>query len=349
MRRWVWGLALAMVLSVNGALHTPVYADEKTALNGTLTTTIEFEKGSVDQAKHWIDSTVELAKEDMENAMKDASKEEKKQLKKALKELKKTNSNTLLTKRPDGSAEMKNILPGVEIRVGGKKATTRHNGKFTIPQVPLGKHVMRITKEGKLIRELDVVVKRGQPRMDIDLQIYEKQFQENVNRMHQAMGHHHPDSATVQGTATYPELKEGQLVGKGEGRMGIISDPTKGEPKNIVSCNKADGYESPVGKRPFDPAGTEEWESDTWRFPANLSDCSRSIMLGFLYNQSSLIFGRYHMSEYCVIESINAVMGEEPKDKDQYAAYCNWKQKGDGHWNCSWFNGIKHTEELHTH
>lgn len=217
MRRWVWGLALAMVLSVNGALHTPVYADEKTALNGTLTTTIEFEKGSVDQAKHWIDSTVELAKEDMENAMKDASKEEKKQLKKALKELKKTNSNTLLTKRPDGSAEMKNILPGVEIRVGGKKATTRHNGKFTIPQVPLGKHVMRITTEGKLIRELDVVVKRGQPRMDIDLQIYEKQFQENVNRMHQAMGHHHPDSATVQGTATYPELKEGQLVGKGEG------------------------------------------------------------------------------------------------------------------------------------
>lgn len=350
MRRFIrWLSLVVMVLSVNGAWLSSVYADEKTALNGTLTTTIEFKKGSVKQAEKWIDSTVQMVEKDLKEAMKKESKQEKKKLKKALKELEKTNSDTLLTKHSDGVAEMKVTLPNVEIEIGGKKATTRHNGKFTIPQVPLGKHTMQITKDGKLIRELDIVVERGRPRMDIDLQIYEEQFQENVNRMHQSMGQSDSDHVSAQDIATYPELKKGENVGVGEGNMGIISDTAKGKPKNIVSCNKAHSYESPDGKRPFDPTATEDWKSDTGRFPANLSDCSRSILLGLLHNRSPLLFGRYHMSQFCVLESINAVMGEEPKDKDRYAAFCNWEEKGEGHWNCSEFKGIGHTQELHTH
>ena len=343
MGKWLKVLVLAaMVLSMSAMGITPAHADAKTAINGTLTTTIEFDEENVQGAKEWIDETLALAKKDLETEMEKAKGKEKQRLKKALKKLDKMSADKWFEERTDGSAKLQIPLTDLQIEIGGRKATTRHNGKFTIPQVPLGEQKLRISKDGKTVREMDVVVKRGHPRMDIDLQIYDQEFQSNIDRMHQAM-HSGKGDVHTQEITTYPKLEKGTAVGTGAGKMHILSD----EEKNVVSCNKASSHESPEGKKPFDPNAEEEWTSDTGRFPANGSDCSRSIALGMLYNMNSWLFNRYRMSEYCVIESINHVMTEE-KDKS-YAAYCNWEKKADGRWNCSWFNGVGHTEELHTH
>lgn len=343
MEKWLKVLvAAAMVLSMNLMGITLVHADAKTAINGTLTTSIEFEEENVKGAKEWIDETLAVAKKDLEAELEKAKGKEKQRLKKALKKLDKMSAEKWFEERPDGSAKLQVPLPNLQIEIGGRKTTTRHNGKFTIPQVPLGKQKLRISKDGKTVREMDVVVKRGHPRMDIDLQIYDYEFEANIHRMHQAM-HSGKEDVKTQAITTYPQLKKGTKVGVRAGQMTILSD----EEKNVVSCNKASSYESPEGKKPFEPNATEEWTSDTGRFPANGSDCSRSIALGMLYNTNSSLFRKYVMSEFCVIESINHVMTEE-KDKS-YAAYCNWEKKEDGHWNCSWFPGVGHTEELHTH
>ena len=46
----------------------------------------------------------------------------------------------------------------------------------------------------------------------------------------------------------------------------------------------------------------------------------------------------------CVIESCQNLSGKEGPN-----VYCNRKEKSGPHWNCSWFNGINHTESFHYH
>ncbi|SEM91095.1 hypothetical protein [Lihuaxuella thermophila] len=350
---------LSLLLPLSAAIYEPVYAANKTALTGTVHTTIEFDKENAAPAKKWFDDVVAMAKEDLEAKLEKAPKEEQKKIKKQLNELKKIHSKKLFKDHPDGSADLKVPLPQVEIQVGDQKTRANHKGKYTLPHVPLGKHKVIISENGKKLREFEVVVERGHPRMDIDLQIYDKQWFVNSNRMSAAMkSHSHAshDHVTTQDVATYPQLPYNTFVGTGKGEDGadvlndgtmrIVSDPSKGEPKNIVSCNKASAYESPDGKKPFDPNATENWLSNTWMFPANDSDCTRSIGLGFIYDASLGLIDSYKMSHYCVLESINSAMDA----LDSYQnIYCDGMQKSDGHWNCSWFNGIGHTEELHTH
>jgi hypothetical protein len=137
--KWLKVLVLAaMVLSMSAMGITPAHADAKTAINGTLTTTIEFDEENVQGAKEWIDETLALAKKDLETEMEKAKGKEKQRLKKALKKLDKMSADKWFEERTDGSAKLQIPLTDLQIEIGGRKATTRHNGKFTIPQVPLG-------------------------------------------------------------------------------------------------------------------------------------------------------------------------------------------------------------------
>lgn len=52
----------------------------------------------------------------------------------------------------------------------------------------------------------------------------------------------------------------------------------------------------------------------------------------------------YAQNVVCVIESCQNVSGNEGLN-----VYCNSKKKSGPHWNCSWINGIKHTESFHYH
>ncbi|PTM59948.1 carboxypeptidase-like regulatory domain-containing protein [Desmospora activa] len=331
-----------IVFLFSSVFASPVHADKKTAVTGEVTTTFEFSDEYTKDAKKWFDHANEVAREDLEKDLKEAPKKEKPKIKKAIKFLEKNQSDKVFKEYPDGSSELNQALAGMEVKIGKQKTTTNRAGKYTIPQVPLGKHKLTISYEGHEIHSMDVVVKRGQPRKDIDLQIYDRQFIESARKMSESMASHHQEEQVgTQEVTTYPELPQGEEVGEGRGSMVILT-----EEGNIVNCNKAHAYESPQGKKPFDPAGQEDWKSDTASFPWTEADCAVSIALGFQYLMAPFFLSKYDNSYYCVLESMNAIpMDPETPEKN---IYCNGENK-DGKYNCSWFEGIDHDEALHTH
>ena len=105
---------------------------------------------------------------------------------------------------------------------------------------------------------------------------------------------------------------------------------TKAYP-NIVHCNKCDdsAYEN---------------ETKNYKWLADGSDCAKSIRLGtFALTGPTWATIYYANNIYCVIESCQSLSnGREGRN-----IYCNGDKKSGPHWNCSWFNGIQHTESFH--
>ncbi|MEH7502497.1 hypothetical protein V7152_10810 [Neobacillus drentensis] len=238
-------------------------------------------------------------------------------------------------------------MRNLEVQVGKVKTTTNKKGHYTLPALPIGKHKMIIKRDGKVLRELEIEVKNGNLKFNVVFQSTGVGFIAGAQKMGEQMSSRHQtntNSAPIQtqetennGIVTYKDLPKGTKVGTGQGKMSILTDTG-----NVVSCNKADAYETEGANFP------EGWESDTWRFPLNWSDCSQSIALGILYaSEIGFFFPEYENSLNCYIESLQNVMHDESKGEN--APYCNWEQKDGNHYNCSWFEGIEHTEALHTH
>lgn len=349
-------VASILVLPFSFSFFTPhVSAEKKSTISGRITTTIEFDKEYADTAKKWMGRSLEVMKEDLNERLKKASKEEAKRIRKALKEVEKTKVEDMFKTYPDGSADLKSPLTSVEVKVGNKTTVTDKHGKYVLSGLPLGKQKMIISKNGHKIREIDIVVEKGKPKMNIDIQLYDEQFIANAKRMSQGMAHH-THKASVQKDDVhaqeegirddYRPLNRGDVVGFGRGATRIQTNPN--DPiTNIVSCNEADrGVTLPrpgeTEPRPEDKDPLDDTES----FPFNNSDCSRSIALGIQAQDNFILAWFYGDSINCYIESIQNVMGREG-DRST-AVYCNGLEK-DGHWNCSHFNGIEHPEHLHTH
>lgn len=107
---------------------------------------------------------------------------------------------------------------------------------------------------------------------------------------------------------------------------------TKSYP-NIVHCNKCDDSSS-------------ENEKNVGKWLLDGSDCAKAIRLGTisLTTTNPILKLYYSQNVVCVIESCQNLSGKEGPN-----VYCNSKKKSGPHWNCSWFNGIKHTESFHYH
>jgi CarboxypepD_reg-like domain len=234
---------------------------------------------------------------------------------------------------PDGSADLQTPLPTVDVQIGDRRTKTDKKGRFSLSGVTPGKHEMTISFNGKTIRQLDVMVKSDRQQLDVDLQVSGEKFMGAAEKMSRSI-HHQPTASQqdvhAQGFRFYPEQPVGTIAGTGRGSMQIFA------PGNIVGCNKADAGVSVPGQP--DP------NDDSGRFPFNFSDCSISIGLGTAYAGDPLFSWPYHMSYNCFIESIQNGMQDDGQN-----VYCNGQRKDDGHWNCSWFNGIEHPENLHTH
>ncbi|MEK5177476.1 hypothetical protein [Paenibacillus odorifer] len=133
--------------------------------------------------------------------------------------------------------------------------------------------------------------------------------------------------AEAQGINTYSQIPVGSYFGAGVGRSMVYKN------KNIVGCNKHDANLNSVTAA---------------QFALQNSDCSVSVKLGVMALQNSQL-SMYNNSIYCVNE---AVSSEETSAEN---IYCNGKSNMRNgasklsHINCSWFYGIAHTEEAHTH
>ena len=120
----------------------------------------------------------------------------------------------------------------------------------------------------------------------------------------------------------YKKRKVGTYIGAGAGRTKIYFNT------NIVGCNKHDKNTKSI---------------TTKQFALQNSDCSKSVKLGLLAYNSPALNLLYWRSKYCVIEGMTSAIGDNKNN-----IYCNGKKKS-GHVNCSWFRGIGHSEQFHTH
>lgn len=117
----------------------------------------------------------------------------------------------------------------------------------------------------------------------------------------------------------YAKKAVGKYLGNGAGRSKVFFNT------NIVGCNKHDKNTNSI---------------NTAQFAIQNSDCSKSVKLGLAYLSNTLL-SSYKMSANCVSEAVFSADGKGN-------AYCDGKKKS-GKVNCSWFNGIKHSESFHTH
>lgn len=84
----------------------------------------------------------------------------------------------------------------------------------------------------------------------------------------------------------------------------------------------------------------------TAQFAVGNSDCAKSVKLGLVaLADTTGILRIYNANSInCVIEGMTSAVGDNVSN-----IYCNGKRKSGNYVNCSWFNGIGHSERFHYH
>ncbi len=158
---------------------------------------------------------------------------------------------------------------------------------------------------------------------DINYRMSFDDFAEGIAAMSDAMS----AGSSQTTTCIYPpQVKQYSGVGSGVGTTYVCFDV------NIVQCNKHDKDLKSINAA---------------QFAFGNSDCAASVKLGIvaLSPLSSNDTRAYYInSTYCVNESLNA-----DSSKDNGNIYCDGTKKAGNHVNCSWFNGIGHSERFHYH
>lgn len=294
--------------------------ETKVKLNVTFT----WNKEEVQKAKDWYQNGKKHSLEKLEKELQDpeVDKKTKYEIKKALEMENKTESSDLIKDNKDGSASMKVPLPYIDVQIGNIKVKTDATGEFVLKEIPQGKQIMILSYEDKKIYEGEVRLTEKNSQVDINLEFNGEQIEKAAERMGASMKGEQEQVGKTMALQFYPTYPKNTMVpwSSGKGTMWVRGA------YNIVSCNKAHKY---------------KYSAD---FPWNNSDCAVAIRLGALYASNSIAFYYYRQNYYCYIESIQNVSGNEGSN-----VYCNGVKKSDGHYNCSWFNGIKHSESLHSH
>ena len=156
----------------------------------------------------------------------------------------------------------------------------------------------------------------------LNLTLSFEDFAEGVAEMSDQMS----EGTAQKVTNVYPaKVNVGSYVGQGAGRTKVYFNT------NIVGCNKHDKNLNSI---------------NTVQFALGNSDCAKSVKLGLaaLASSQASVKAYYANSIFCVIEGMTSATGDNVQN-----AYCNGKRKAGSHVNCSWFNGIGHSERFHYH
>lgn len=169
---------------------------------------------------------------------------------------------------------------------------------------------------------VDAEIEKNESNIEINYKFTYEDFSEGVEEMANNMS----EGTAQKITNVYPaKVKVGSYVGAGAGRTKVYFNT------NIVGCNKHDKNLKSI---------------TTKQFAAGNSDCAKSVKLGLiaLADSSGFLKAYYANSINCVIEGMTSITGENVNN-----IYCNGKRKSGNHVNCSWFNGIGHSERFHYH
>jgi hypothetical protein len=308
-------------------------ADEQTEesqLQGKVTMTMKFDSSETESAMEWFQKAKTQGEDFIKSQIATTDDPDKLQLlNEALKESTNLDTNDLFKVNADNSSNLKTPIANGQVTVDGVTVTTDENGNFSLDKVRPGDHDITVSLGGQVISQDSVKIDdTGKDETkNIDLTVDSADLQDAAKHMANSM-------ATTQGIRYYQHYAKNTTLVYGNEGMKVVSDT------DVVSCNE-------ISKNSSSSSDIRSHlsETDFSKFPANGSDCATSIALGAIAQTNPVLAVLYHNSIFCDIEAAQAVGRRMHLTLSNI--YCNGNYGG-GHWNCSWFYGIGHSEKLHT-
>lgn len=318
---------LCGVLLLNQAKFTVNATEEQENESIQVNACIQFTAEEAAEYAESIQEAVDSTAEELENEIILSDDEYKVDLlEDYLDEIENVDSNDMFIEQSDGTYDVIIPLDNVDMLVDGELVSTDENGEINDEDIDLD--ISDIEEEDIVLGEgyddFEVEVNENEDGLEYNVKVSFDEFSEGIEEMAEEMN----DSKAQTKCKFYSKKKVGKSFGAGAGLCYVVYDT------NIVNCNKCDG------------SATKKYTVK--EFALKNSDCSKSVKLGLvaLADRSYLGLVRYYYrySKYCVQEGMASLADSKEKN-----AYCNWKKKSNGHVNCSWFNGIGHSEAFHTH
>ncbi|WP_160674136.1 hypothetical protein [Clostridium sp. C8-1-8] len=309
-----------------------------------------FQKSETNQVYNWLNHAKVTGEKYIEDQISTTTDSDKlKLLKKELSESKNFNVKELLKTNEDGSSTIDIKLPNCKIVVDDTaQVTSDANGDYSLDSVTVGEHKVDLYYQGNQFNSAKIDItsdnfdnsksKDTTKETDVTVTSTSKQINDAINRMGESMVH--AQSIILPSYFGYYTSDFGQFdnlynrrydnfPSTGNGLNGYGLNMWFATPSGIVGCNKADTTLNSAQNFPNDVN----------------SDCALSIGYGIIALGNPIYEAIYYDSEKCAVEAVqNKSMNTLGTN-----VYCNGKLGSDGHYNCSWFNGIGHDERMHIH
>ena len=298
-------------------------------VTGKIETSIHFEKSEISNTKEWLNQT---KNEDLAQINNEIAQEkdpiQKNLLEQTKKALENYNPTENLKVNKDGSANLAGTAPHAQVTIAGKTVTASLDGKYTVDAVPIGTHHVTVSSNDVPIAEQKVKIS---PK---NLVIINPKVTATSQDIKTAATDMSQETGTVQSVRYYKYAHDVQ--------GGIQPMHWAKGGNQVVSCNEA-------AKDSSKSSTFYNKNTDLSKFPHNNSDCARNIAQGSMVatSGSSSLYQRYGNSVNCLNESFAAML-RRVGDGWAKNQYCNGKKKSGGHYNCSWFYGVREPERLHT-
>lgn len=303
-----------------------IYATEvEDETNFNATVTVEFSEADAKAYQESIQKTLDESIEALENEiLLSHNKEKINLLEQYQEEMENYDIEELFEVSSDGNMTMEIPYESLKLDIHGIETETDKNGESTIDNIDIDDIEAEDISVENINDEVDYVIDVDKKNnvINCDITMSFSDFSKGVETMSDNM-----TDAKAQSTKCnfFSKRKVGNSFGHGAGKSYIYFD------KNIVGCNKCDKSEAK--------------SYTTNEFALGNSDCSKSVKLGLIALTNTILSSYYSYSIYCVQEGMASVVSSDNESN----AYCNHKKKSGGHVNCSWFNGIGHSEQFHTH
>lgn len=288
---------------------------------------IQFTEEEAIEYAESIQNAIDSTAEQLENEIILSDDEDKKELLgEYLGNIEDFESEDMFTENGDNTFELSFPLENVEVNIDGENIITNEEGEVDIEDTEIDFENVDLEdiEIADEYENFETEIEENGDTIDCNVNIPFSDFSKGIKEMSDDMSNVEAQTKCK----FYKKKSVGSTFGAGAGRCVVCFNT------NIVNCNKCDG------------SATKNYSKVD--FALKNSDCSKSVKLGLVALRDRLPFKPlryyYRYSIYCVQESMASLVDNKEKN-----AYCNWKKKSGGHVNCSWFNGIGHSEAFHTH
>ena len=301
---------------------------EVSTIEGQVLLAILFTPEEAELYKAALADTLREVQEDVKNEIYACEDEDRKDFfSNQLELLQEIEINEMFKEQTNGNLELRIPHRNAEIIVGDEEYLTDDEGYYkiedeaNIESIFEGENKVILADQNVEFAELEVSFDENVDNNEIKHKKTFLEFAEGAVNMGEKM--QQAEGQTVQ--VFYPKKNKQQALGAGAGVTTVYKDT------NIVGCNKHDKNLNPI---------------NAVQFATGNSDCAKSIRLGVIVSSSTKL-PLYPYSVYCVEEAASEGNVEN--------IYCNGKSNmrdgtsKKGHINCSWFDGIGHSEAFHTH